>query len=486
MKKAGLYRPFFWQDTSACHPINYDRHIDPQQKTQAEYPFMTNQQKLLDDARNALNSGDINNARKSLFKIKNYHHNHEALYLLAVCHAINNDFGKAEDLFKKTIKLSRPTDALLGNLGLAQLHQKKFKEAIESYLGAVKINPGFYDALVNLSSSYDFLNNNDLAVSYAQKAHKLNNNNPVTLNILAKNAIAEDKLSDAIELYHSSLALQSGLPQTYAQLSDAYFLAKNYKSAEEILRQGLIRHVDNADLTNSLGSFYASRNRHDEAIRVFKKILARDRRNTFALAALAKSLIALQKFDQALDILISAYGEFPDNAEIASELSNYYQLHKDYESANEVTSSFITDMTTASVVPENIAISHSKSCRQLNRLDEAKDVLSTVINSHTSTQIALESVYYTYGDILDELNDFDAAFSSYKSANELIPRASDIKYYERVLSDLTNTVDRSFLDSVPTSDNQTTLPVFIVGMPRSGTSLVEHIISSHPDSYGAV
>jgi len=194
---------------------------------------MTHQQKLLNDARNAQNTGDINNARKSLFKIKNYHTNHEALYLLAVCHAINNDFAKAEELFKKTIKLSPPTDALLGNLGLAQLHQKKFNEAIESYLGAVKINPGFYDALVNLSSSYDFLNKNDQAVNYAQKAHRINGNNPVTLNILAKHAITEDRLSDAIKLYNSSLALQPGLPQTYAQLSNAYFLANNYKLAEE-------------------------------------------------------------------------------------------------------------------------------------------------------------------------------------------------------------------------------------------------------------
>jgi len=38
---------------------------------------------------------------------------------------------------------------------------------------------------------------------------------------------------------------------------------------------------------------------------------------------------------------------------------------------------------------------------------------------------------------------------------------------------------------VATSDNNTTLPVFIVGMPRSGTSLVEQIVSSHPDAYGA-
>jgi tetratricopeptide (TPR) repeat protein len=446
---------------------------------------MTNHNQLLDSARNALNSGDTRSAREALFKIGNYHNDHEALYLLAVSHAIDNDFSKAEELFIETLKLSGPTDTLLGNLGLSQLHQRKFREAIDTYLAAVKINPGFYDALVNLASSYDFLNMNDLAASYAQKAHSLHKNNPVVLNILAKHATATDKLSDAIALFNSSLGIQPQLPQTYAQLSNAYFLAKNYRSAEEILKQGVARLPQDSNLANSLGSFYASRNRHNEAIEAFRKVVARDRRNTFALAALAKSLIALQKFDQALDILLAAYDEFPGNADITAELSNYYQLHKDYESANKVTSSFIAQTKTGSALPENIAISHSKSCKYSNRLDEAKAILATTINGRNSTPAALESLHYAYGDVLDGLHEFDAAFSSYKYANELIPRASDIKYYERVLSDLINTVDRSFLDAIPTSGNNTKLPVFIVGMPRSGTSLVEQIISSHPQAYGA-
>lgn len=446
---------------------------------------MTDHNNLLDYARNALNSGNTANARKAILQIGNHRNNHEALHLLAVSHAMDNDFSKAEEMFIRTIKLSGPTDALLGNLGLTQLHQKKLKEAIATYLQAVEINPGFYDALVNLSTSYDSLNNNELAVSYAKKAHKLHRNNPVTLNILAKHAAATNRLGDAINLYKSSLRLQPDLPQTYAQLSNTYFLAKDYPLAEEILKQGLNRLPGNSNLANSLGSFYASRNRHEEAIVEFRKAAARDKRNTFALAAMARSFIALQKFDQALDVLLSANEEFPGNAEIIAELSVYYQLHNDYESANELTSDFIAKMKTGSVLPENIAISHSKTCKHNNKLLEAKGVLETTINNNASSLTALESLHYAYGDVLDGLKEFDAAFSSYKYANELIPRASDIKYYERVLGDLINTVDRAFLDFVPSSGNETAQPVFIVGMPRSGTSLIEQIISSHPDAYGA-
>jgi hypothetical protein len=79
----------------------------------------------------------------------------------------------------------------------------------------------------------------------------------------------------------------------------------------------------------------------------------------------------------------------------------------------------------------------------------------------------------------------DEAFESYRCANKVIHRISDINYYENIHSELIDKVDRSFLDAVGSSNNQTSLPVFIVGMPRSGTSLIEQIISCHPDVFAA-
>jgi len=440
---------------------------------------------LLKNAWSALNNNDIKSARNSINKIKGYNKNPESLYILALCHAINYEFSKAESMFSNIINISSPSDALLGNLGLAQLHQNKIEDAIKSFLDAIKINPENYDALVNLSSCYDHLNNLDTALVYANKANIIKPDNPVIINIMAKHALSVNDLQTSIMLYNRSITLQANQPQTYANLANIYHLTKNYDAAENILIKALKILVENPYLLNSLGNFYASRNQHQKAIKQFDKILDKNNSNTAAIAAKAHSLIALQQFDQAYDNLIKAYHNHPESPEIITELCNYYILNKKYESAYNVSLAFIKTLKDQSLTPGNIALAHSTACQHTSRLKEARDILENAIdNSHVTPEI-LETIYFSKGDILDSINLYDEAFENYKCANEIIPRPSDINYYENVLTGIENTVNRPFLDKVGTSNNQSSLPIFIVGMPRSGTSLVEQIISCHPQAYGA-
>ncbi len=440
---------------------------------------------ILEDARLALNKGDIANARQFIYRIKNYRNNPETLYLLALCHAMNNEYSEAEKLFSGTINISPPSDVLLGNLGLAQLHQQKIKAAIKSFLGALKINPDYYDALVNLASCYDHVNNLENAIVYANKAHNINPDNPVILNILARQSMASNNTKKSIILFTKSLKLQTNQPQIYTQLSNAYLLTKNYDLAENILIKGLKILTENLYLLNSLGVFYASRNRHQEAIKQFDKVLSKNNSNTVAIASKIRSLTALQMFDQAYKHIISAYNQHPENTDICTELINYYILNRKYKDAYNTSSSFLKTLNPQSLLPGNIALAHSIACQQTDRLDEAKITLENVIKNNYIERNLQESIYYSQGEILDAMHLYDEAFKSYKAANIVIKQTTDIDYYETILEDLVNTVDRSFLDKIGTSDNLSSTPIFIVGMPRSGTSLIEQIISCHPDAYGA-
>ncbi len=439
----------------------------------------------LNSAKSALQSGDINSARQSIHKIKGYENNPETLYLLALCHAIKNEYIDAEKLFTRTISQSQPTDVILTNLGLSQLHQKKTNEAIQSFLAAIKLNPVYYDALANLASCYDYINDNSAAFKYANKANKLNKNNPAIINIIAKHAFTANKLKDAITLFNKSLQLQPNQIQVYVLLSNAYLLEKNYSTAESIIKKGLDLLPDHPFLINSLGNFYASRNRHKEAISQFDKVLAKNKKNTVSIAAKAHSLIALQKFDRAYNILTDAYRLYPDSPEIIAELSHYYILNKNYESAYEITNRFIASLNSNTPPPANIVLAYSTSCQHTERMEEAKITLESVITKNIYPVEMLELLNFSYADILDKLQDYKNAFKHYQYANKILPRPSDINYYENILDDIANTIDRDFLDKVGTSGNATTLPIFIIGMPRSGTSLVEQIISKHPDTYAA-
>jgi tetratricopeptide (TPR) repeat protein len=123
--------------------------------------------------------------------------------------------------------------------------------------------------------------------------------------------------------------------------------------------------------------------------------------------------------------------------------------------------------------------SHKRMTRSDERwLQGAQSLLTRPLSLSDEVQLR-----YAIGKYLDDVSDYDSAFSNYFQANELSKR------FERAYDEahFTAWVDRivgRHFDSPPdASDSEQ--PVFIIGMPRSGTSLAEQILASHPSVSGA-
>ncbi|MEJ2521708.1 MAG: sulfotransferase, partial [Gammaproteobacteria bacterium] len=87
-------------------------------------------------------------------------------------------------------------------------------------------------------------------------------------------------------------------------------------------------------------------------------------------------------------------------------------------------------------------------------------------------------------DILDGMGDQDRAFAHYRKANALEGVTYDPGARERQVDSLIRVMNPETLDAIP-KGSESDVPVFIVGMPRSGTALVERIIGAHPRGAGA-
>jgi tetratricopeptide (TPR) repeat protein len=92
-------------------------------------------------------------------------------------------------------------------------------------------------------------------------------------------------------------------------------------------------------------------------------------------------------------------------------------------------------------------------------------------------------LHYAFGKYFDEIADYDAAFNSYTQANELNKRFGGAYDPANFSAWVDRIIGRSYDPPPGASDSEQ--PVFIVGMPRSGTSLAEQILSSHPSVSGA-
>jgi hypothetical protein len=92
------------------------------------------------------------------------------------------------------------------------------------------------------------------------------------------------------------------------------------------------------------------------------------------------------------------------------------------------------------------------------------------------------------GKYCDDVNDFARAFQNFKRGNELLKTAAedyDRRERSHLIDDLIRVYTREALSKIEIAESSSRKPVFVVGMPRSGTSLAEQIIASHPAAYGA-
>jgi hypothetical protein len=94
-------------------------------------------------------------------------------------------------------------------------------------------------------------------------------------------------------------------------------------------------------------------------------------------------------------------------------------------------------------------------------------------------------VYHQLGDLYERAKDHDKAFTYHQESNRLKENRFDPAAHADRISRTIAICDRTLLGSGPHAINASELPVFIVGMPRSGTSLVEQILASHPQVHGA-
>jgi len=94
---------------------------------------------------------------------------------------------------------------------------------------------------------------------------------------------------------------------------------------------------------------------------------------------------------------------------------------------------------------------------------------------------------FAWGKLSEDIGEFEKAFACFSKANELrrLIRPYSRTSHENSLQNIQELFTREQLDKLADTGNTTRLPVFILGMPRSGTTLTEQVLASHPDVHGA-
>lgn len=137
-----------------------------------------------------------------------------------------------------------------------------------------------------------------------------------------------------------------------------------------------------------------------------------------------------------------------------------------------------------SPLPAPLSYELAKLLVQEKRYDSAVNLIDEVVTGQSTPAQLVRLLCYLQSKAHDRAGRFDAAMASAEKANGIGRIEFDPKLYEQQVSALIEQWSAERMSRFPRCDNESEIPVFIAGMPRSGTSLVDQIIDAHPHASG--
>lgn len=285
------------------------------------------------------------------------------------------------------------------------------------------------------------------AVDLLTKLDEQSPQQPVILNNLGVALFSLGRYSEAEQRYREAIAANPEYPDALCNLAD--LLQANPQEAEEFVRRALKVNPKFPGARTKLGLLLLSAGREKEARSAFRKALKNFPKDADALVGLAQCVRGEGRFDEAETLIRRALEIKPRMPTAWASLQG------------------IRKMTAAD----------SEWCRT------AEEIASSNLSLWEESELR-----FAIGKYYDDVREFDRAFENFKRGNELLKSVAP-KYgraaHAAFADDMIRTYTREALASLGASGSDSVKPIFVVGMPRSGTSLVEQIIASHPAAKGA-
>ncbi len=424
--------------------------------------------------------------------------------------------GESRGAARQDPRISRDLEAALA------CHKKGRRDRAEELCRKVlRREPNHADALCLLGTLAHERGRHEYAVQLITQALAQLPNFADAHHNLGHALQALGRLDEAAEHYRAAIALKPDFAAAHSDLAAILARQGSYGAALESAERALELMPDLAEAHINRGAALAFQRRFGEAEAAYRKALSLRPERPGALSDLGHVLTMLKRPEEALEYLRKAAELAPGDAAIRCRIGVAEFFRGDPHASEAACRQAITlDLNSAGAWSGLGAV-----LRALGRFDEARSCLKHALDLDPELPDAYAGLAilgeradggaqlqrlrtllvgpqypadvridagFALGMLLDNADRYDEAFPCFAQANALYHEAQTASGESHDQAALRRRVDGLIASCTPElyamvedSANRSELPVFIVGMPRSGTSLVEQIAATHSRVSGA-
>lgn len=386
-----------------------------------------------------------------------------------------NRIADAEKYLRKTVELAPSFAKPHEDLGILLINLGRFEEAVPLLQTAARLDPKSADTLFNLGKALAKQGKGKEADEAFEAAFEL----APTRKLLADAARlhGEGKFDEAERIYRQILATEPDNVDALRMLAMIAATASNFDDAERLLRRVLKLAPDFFTANMDLGRILKEQDRYEESIAAFRSALQIEPNNPNAwfmlgatLAPAALTWEAVEAYEKSLELR-------PDAPAVLLGLGHVLKTVGEQERGVAAYKRCIE------LKPDNgetyWSLANLKTFRfsdaELAQMEER--IHSGEIN-HDSSEV---NFHFALGKAYEDRGDFQTAWRWYESGNA---KQRGLVSYDPVETQFTNDAlievfDAELIEQMKGCGCKDPAPIFVLGLPRSGSTLIEQILASH-------
>lgn len=385
----------------------------------------------------------------------------------------------------KAVALAPGYADAFNNLGIVQFERSDLDGAEASYRRAVALKPRFPEAHNNLGNLYRVREKSDASIQAYEEAIRLRPDYLEALTNAGKAYLVERRFEQAERLFRRAAALRPDHMEALTGIAAACHGKGDSNYALTLLSRMTTMYPGKVEPLIMMAQLLQEEHKLHGALAAAQRALAIDGADHRTLSLMGRVTREMGQTEDSIGWFLKALAQEPDSAELHNEIGTSHMELGEMDQARRYFEKALAIAPSALRVFTNLA-----NAKKFEK-DEAhyKDFIEAAEGIDGLSDHEKIGVYYALGKVYDDVGESRKAMAAFmagarlKRAELTYHKQASLYLFDRIREVFTREALDAKRQAIRPSDTQA--PIFVLGMPRSGSTLTEQIISSHSQVFGA-